>query len=48
MKIYQFRMEDEFLHLLKVESAKADKKMKNYIIEAVKEKIEREQKQEKK
>jgi len=42
MKIYQFRVEDDFFHLLKVESAKADKTMKDFIIEAVQEKIEKE------
>ena len=49
MKTYfiKFENEDEgkeFLHLLKVESAKADKTMKAYVIEAVREKVERENK----
>ena len=42
MKTYQLIVEDEFLILLKMQSAKADKSMKDFIIEAVKEKIERE------
>ena len=44
MKTYQLIVEDEFLILLKMQSAKADKSMKDFIIEAVKEKIEREEK----
>ena len=44
MKTYQLIVKDEFLILLKMQSAKADKSMKDFIIEAVKEKIEREEK----
>lgn len=44
MKTYQLHIEDgdDFIKNLKVESAKAEKTMKEYIIEAVKEKMERE------
>ena len=42
MKSCQFFCEDEFLRFLKVESAKVDKTMKAFIIEAVHEKVERE------
>lgn len=43
MKTYRLIVEDKFLILLKMQSAKADKSMKDFIIEAVKEKIEREE-----
>lgn len=48
MKIYRLIVEDEFLITLKMESAKADKSMKEFIIESVKEKIERDKKYERK
>jgi hypothetical protein len=35
MKTYQLKIDDEFFRFLKVESAKVDKTMKDFIIEAV-------------
>jgi hypothetical protein len=40
MKSYLLNANDEFFHLLKVESAKVDLTMKEFIIQSVKEKIE--------
>ena len=50
MKTYQlkfFEEENDFLHVLKVKAAEADLTMKEFIVQAVKEKIERENKEKK-
>ena len=53
MKTYQLHVEDEengenIIKIIKIECAKTDKSMKEYLIEAIKEKMEREKKKEKK
>jgi len=50
MKTYQlnFKDDDIFIHVLKVKSAEADLTMKEFIVRAVQEKIERDSKKEKK
>ena len=42
MKLSQFYCEESFIYLFKVEAAKASKTMKDFMIEAINEKIERE------
>ena len=44
MKLCQFYCEESFIYLFKVEAAKASKTMKDFMIEAINEKIERENK----
>jgi len=39
MKIYQLKIDNEFMKKLKVESAKAEKTIKQFIIDAVNEKL---------
>ena len=40
MKTYQIKLDDEMMRLFKVESSKAEKTIKQFIIEAVLAKIE--------
>lgn len=45
MKTYRLIVEDDFLKLIKVESAKADLTMREFIVEAIKKLVEENNKQ---